>query len=117
MPGFYVLLAVCAGVVVLALIIARRAAPQETQQDRIESLVVGFLDYVEDPAREAWKFKDADWQREAEQWLAINKYGGLPEFRSVVGRKLAAAAKDHYSETMRLEVDGAFEEYQQDRRR
>ncbi len=116
MLGFYVFLALCTGVVVLVLVIAKRAAPQETQQDRIESLVVGFMDYVEDPAREAWKFQDADWQREAEQWLANNKHEGLPEFRSAVAQKLAAVAKDHYSETMELEFDGAFKEFEQDRK-
>ena len=74
------------------------------------------MNYVEDPACEAWKFKDVDWQREAEEWLANNKYGGLPEFRSVVARNLAAAAKDRYLETTQGECDAAFEEFQQDRR-
>ena len=74
------------------------------------------MDYVEDPAREAWKFKDADWQREDEQWLVNNNYEGLPEFRSTVARKLAAVAKDQYSETLESEFNDAFKEFQQDQK-
>ena len=93
MAGFYVFLAVCACVVVLVWSSSRRTKPRETAQDRIESLVVEFMDYVEDPAREAWKFKDADWQQEAEQWLAENECEGLPEFRSAMARRLAALSE------------------------
>lgn len=115
MAGFYVLLAVCACVVVLVWSSSRRTKPRETAQGWIESLVVAFMDHVEDPAREAWKFKDADWQQEAEQWLAKNERKGLPEFRSAMARRLAALAKDHYSETMQLEFNEAVKDFQQDR--
>ena len=117
MLGFYVFLGLCAGVVVLVLVIAKRghAAGDRTRGDRIAYGRV--YDYVEEPAREAWKFTDTDWQREAEQWLANNKYEGLPEFRSAVARKLAAVGKDHYSETMQMEFNEAFKEFQQDRKR
>lgn len=83
-------------------------------QDRIESLVVGFLDYVDDPAREAWRFTDADWQREAERWLVSNKYGGLPQLRSEVARQLATLAKRHYSETLASEFDEAWRDARRD---
>lgn len=84
-------------------------------QDRIESLVVGFLEYIDDPAREAWRFSDADWQREAESWLVSNKYDGLPQFRTAVARQLATLAKDHYSEALAFEIDEAWRDVQRDR--
>lgn len=84
-------------------------------QDRIESLVVGFLDYIDDPAREAWRFNDADWQREAERWLVSNKYDGLPQFRAAVARQLATLAKGHYAEVLASETDEAWKDFLRDR--
>ena len=111
----WLLVAGCAGVALLDLVRAKRTKPRAVRQDRIKSLVVGFLDYVQDPAREAWGFKDPDWQREAEQWLANNEYDGLPQFRPAVARQLAALAKDHYWETFGPEVNEALKEARQDR--
>ena len=71
----------------------RKAAKQAIQEVEQE-IIAEFLDqpqgghphgyqtktaFAGDPAREAWGFKDADWQREAEQWLADNEYGNSPE--------------------------------------
>ena len=86
-------------------------------QDNIESLLVGFLDYVDDPASEAWRFKDADWQREAERWLESSKYEGLPQFRSVVTWLLATLAEDHYSDPSASEFDEAWRDSRRDRDR
>ena len=60
----------------LALAIATRAASRETRQDRIESVVAGLTDCIEDPGREARKLQDADWPCEAQQWLANGRCGG-----------------------------------------
>ena len=84
-------------------------------QDQFKSLVVGFLEYIDDPAREAWRFNDADWQREAERWLVSNNYDGLPQFRATVARQLATLAKEHYSEALASEIDEAGKDVQRGR--
>ena len=76
-----------------------------------QEIIAEFLDFVWDPAREAWRFKDADWQQEAEQWLADNEYGTSPA-RS---RQLAAAVKHHYSEEMGANLNEVLKEVPQDR--
>ena len=88
----------------------RKAAKQAIQEVEQE-IIAEFLDFAGDPAREAWGFKDADWQREAEQWLADNEYGTSPA-RS---RQLAAAVKHHYSEEMGANLNEVLKEVPQDR--
>ena len=110
--GVWLLLAMCAGVALLDLFrtkrrerirIAAARAIQEVEQE----IIAEFLDFAWDPAREAWGFKDADWQREAEQWLGDNEYGNSPE----MARQLAAVVKHHYWEEMGDEL----KEVRQDR--
>ena len=90
--------------------LARELTAEQTSdgQDNIESILVGFLDYVDDPASEAWRFKDADWQREAERRLESSNYEGLPQFRPVVTQLLATLAQDHYSDPSASEFDEAW---------
>ena len=78
-----------------------------------QEIIAEFLDFVWDPAREAWGFKDADWQQEAEQWLADNEYGNSPE----MARQLVAVAKHHYSEEMGANLNEVLKEVRQDRNR
>ena len=107
--GVWLLLAMCAGVALLALFRTKR----QRRRDRIrkaavraiqeveQEIISEFLDFAGDPAREAWGFKDADWQREAERWLADNEYGNSPE----MARQLAAVVKHHYWEEMGDELN------------
>ena len=83
--------------------------------DRFESLVGGFLDYIDASAREAWRFDDADWQREAESWLASNNFDELPQVRAAVARQLAPIAKDRYSEALAYEAGEALSDFHHDR--
>ena len=112
--GVWLLLAMCAGVALLALFRTKR----QRRRDRIrkaavraiqeveQEIIAEFLDFAGDPAREAWGFKDADWQREAERWLADNEYGNSPE----MARQLAAVVKHHYWEEMGDELNEALKE-------
>ena len=68
--------ALSAAVAVLALAAAKQTVPRETRHDRIEAVVAGLTDCIEDPGREARKLQDADRPCEAQRWLANSRYGG-----------------------------------------
>ena len=115
--GVWLLLAMCAGIALIDLFRTKRLrdrsgkaavrAIKEVEQE----IIVEFLDFVWDPARETWGFKDADWQREAEKWLADNEYGNSPE----MARQLVAVAKHHYSEEIGTNLNEVLKEVRQDR--
>ena len=112
--GVWLLLAICAGVALLDMFRTKRQqrrdrirkAAKQTIQEVEQEIIAEFLGFAWDPARKAWGFKDADWQREAEQWLASNEYGNSPE----MARQLAAVVKHHYLEEMGDELNEALKE-------
>ena len=97
----WLLLVLCAGVALLDVVRAKRAKQKEMHREKqkelveqsIQKLVNGFVSSISDPDKQAFAFKDEDWQREAAIWLTVHdKYSNSPE----LAKWLAAAAKKAY---------------------
>ena len=84
----WLLLAMCTGVALLDVVRAKRAKQRalrrEKQKELVEQstkkLIGEFVGSISAPDKQAFAFKDEDWQREAALWLAVHdKCSNSPE--------------------------------------